>query len=171
MTKQEFRQKFQTTRQKLGKVEREDKSAVISQQLKNMLDWQKVSYIHVYEPISRLAEVDISDFVGFIEREFPNISVYTSRKIAEKWRITSIGGESLDQLPKFDLIVVPMLGFDRNLHRIGYGGGYYDRFLETQPEADKVGVCFDDLQVAELPVEPTDVALHKIVTEKQIYTN
>ena len=39
---------------------------------------------------------------------------------------------------KFDVIIVPMLGFDpETLHRIGYGGGYYDKFLAIQPQAKK----------------------------------
>ena len=64
-----------------------------------------------------------------------------------------------------------MLGFDpKTLHRIGYGGGYYDQFLATQPQAQKIGVCFDHGKTENIPTEPHDIPLDVIVTEENIYT-
>lgn len=170
MDKKALRQQFKTKRVGLSSVDRKEFSRLICERLAHLTDWSQVDYLHVYEPISSLGEVDISPFVDQIRRQNPNIGIYTSRKIAEKWRITSIGGESLDQLPAFDYIIVPMLGFDHDLHRIGYGGGYYDRFLATQPHSNKIGVCFDALQVDKLPIQATDIALDKIITEATIYS-
>lgn len=169
MNKRAIREQFKAIRQSLDAESRAEKAEAVCAKLKTIVDWDKVEYLHVYEPIEALGEVNIAPCVEKIKQKYPKIQIYTSRKIAEKWRITSIGGESLDQLPKFDIIIVPMLGFDSTLHRIGYGGGYYDRFLATQPDANKIGVCFDELQVAQLPVEATDIPLNKIITDKQIY--
>ena len=63
-----------------------------------------------------------------------------------------------------------MLGFNsKALHRIGYGGGYYDKFLATQPQAQKIGVCFEQGKLAQIPAELHDIPLDVIITENHIY--
>ena len=68
-------------------------------------------------------------------------------------------------LPPFDLVVVPGAAFDRRGHRIGYGQGYYDRFL-AETAAYKVGLAYDELFFEELPTESHDVAVDAILTER-----
>jgi 5-formyltetrahydrofolate cyclo-ligase len=64
-----------------------------------------------------------------------------------------------------DVVVVPGLAFTADGHRIGQGGGWYDRFLAgIRPDAVTVGVAFREQLVDELPVEPHDVRLHHVVT-------
>jgi 5-formyltetrahydrofolate cyclo-ligase len=72
-----------------------------------------------------------------------------------------------------DMVIVPGIVFGYNMHRIGYGKGYFDRFLRSLGDNmhTKVGVCFDMQLVAEIPAEPCDVPMDKIVTEKEIITN
>jgi 5-formyltetrahydrofolate cyclo-ligase len=71
-----------------------------------------------------------------------------------------------------DFILVPGLAFDVNFKRIGFGKGYYDRFLnKVRSNCLKVGICFD-LQLAEnIPFEAHDIAMDIIVTEKRILYN
>ncbi len=66
-----------------------------------------------------------------------------------------------------DLIFVPLVGFDRALNRLGQGGGYYDRALLLYPQARKVGIAWSIQEVARLPVEPHDIPLDAILTEKE----
>lgn len=67
-----------------------------------------------------------------------------------------------------DLVIVPMLGFDRGLYRIGYGGGFYDRYLKrVRPDCALIGVCFADLEVEEIPRGAYDVTLPIILTERE----
>jgi 5-formyltetrahydrofolate cyclo-ligase len=63
------------------------------------------------------------------------------------------------------LILVPLLAFDTSGHRLGYGGGYYDRTL-AKLRAITVGIAYDGQEVQELEPEPHDRALDMIVTEK-----
>ncbi len=67
------------------------------------------------------------------------------------------------------LILVPGLGFDRDGYRIGYGGGYYDRFLDALTTAgiphSTVGLCFADCLTDTLPHETHDRAVSRIVSE------
>ena len=66
------------------------------------------------------------------------------------------------------LVVVPGIAFDRRGHRIGMGGGYYDRFLATV-EGVKVGLCYDALILGEIPNESHDVPMDIVVAETAIY--
>ena len=66
-------------------------------------------------------------------------------------------------------LVVPGTAFDRQMHRMGYGGGFYDRFLEKHPYITRVAVAFEFQMMSEVPVEPTDISPEIIVTEKEIY--
>lgn len=60
-------------------------------------------------------------------------------------------------------------GFDVNCNRVGYGGGFYDRFLEKHPEVCRVAVGFSFQILPEVPTEPTDIRPQVIVTEENIY--
>lgn len=64
-----------------------------------------------------------------------------------------------------DVVVVPGLAFTRRGDRLGQGGGWYDRFLpRLRPDAVTIGVGFREQLVDELPVEPHDIALDRIIT-------
>ena len=67
---------------------------------------------------------------------------------------------------ELDVVAVPAVAFDRRGHRLGYGAGYYDRFLPTTP-ATSIGVAFG-VQVLDedLPVGAGDVAVDALVTER-----
>lgn len=66
-------------------------------------------------------------------------------------------------LEEIDLILVPGLYFDDHFHRLGYGKGYFDRFLSTLPHALKWGVGFKEQQKNKLPQESHDIYLDKIL--------
>ena len=68
-----------------------------------------------------------------------------------------------------DIIIVPGAVFNKDGYRIGYGGGYYDRFLaEHGMNALKVAFCYDDFIIDDFPVEDHDIAVDLIITEKDI---
>lgn len=69
---------------------------------------------------------------------------------------------------KIDLIVVPAVAFDRKGHRLGYGKGFYDRFLKDRKDSLKVGFAFDFQVLDKLPAEPHDVPVDLIITPTQI---
>ena len=65
-----------------------------------------------------------------------------------------------------EVVFVPGIAFDFDGHRIGYGGGFYDRFLSGR-ECLKVGICFDFQMVKKIPAEPFDVHVDIVVSEKR----
>ncbi len=68
----------------------------------------------------------------------------------------------------FDVIIVPMVAFDENLYRLGYGKGYYDRYLKNT-NALKIGVAFECQKVCDIIPNQYDVPMDIIITEKKIY--
>jgi 5-formyltetrahydrofolate cyclo-ligase len=68
---------------------------------------------------------------------------------------------------QLDLLLVPMVGFDRRGGRLGNGGGYYDRYLAATGSATRLGVAFSCQEVEDLPVDPWDQALDGIITEQE----
>ena len=67
-----------------------------------------------------------------------------------------------------DMVLVPGVIFDKNGYRLGYGLGYYDRFLNKLPKAVKVGLCFDFQVMDKVPREEHDIPVDYIVTDKEI---
>ena len=61
------------------------------------------------------------------------------------------------------LVLMPGLAFDRVGHRIGYGGGFYDRFLAKEPEHPTVALCYEFQMVENLPVESFDVPVDLVL--------
>ncbi|MBQ4110135.1 MAG: 5-formyltetrahydrofolate cyclo-ligase [Clostridia bacterium] len=66
---------------------------------------------------------------------------------------------------KLDLIIVPALAFDKEGYRLGYGGGYYDRFM-ADLTAFKLGICRSELYVEALPRDEFDIKADKVITER-----
>lgn len=65
------------------------------------------------------------------------------------------------------LMIMPGVAFDKKNHRVGYGGGFYDRFLEKHPFLERIAIAFSFQIMEEVPVEPTDILPQIIVTEKE----
>ena len=61
-----------------------------------------------------------------------------------------------------DTIILPMLGFDREGRRIGYGAGYYDRFLEKNRDLRKIGIAFACQEMEKLPVDENDLSVKRV---------
>ena len=70
-----------------------------------------------------------------------------------------------------DLIFVPLVGYDNNLNRLGYGGGFYDRYFEKNSKKKKIikiGLAFSFQKIKKLPVNKFDKKIDRIITEKKI---
>ena len=69
-------------------------------------------------------------------------------------------------------LIIPMLAFDSNLNRLGYGGGFYDRFIkkiEKQTICIKIGLALSCQKINKVPVDKHDRKMDFIITEKRIY--
>ena len=95
----------------------------------------------------------IIDFDNLVAGKFGILEPIEAMKIAYK---------------NINLVLVPGIVFDREGHRIGYGFGYYDKFLAKVPKAIKIGLAFDFQVVDKIPREMHDVHVDMIVTEKRV---
>ncbi len=160
MNKTALRRFYKKLRNAIPRAEQVSKSTRIGMSLYDNIDWSKVRHVHVYSYQPRLSEVDTEWLIS----ELPKLQPFVE--------VTKGDNHKGALIPKgtFDVIVVPLLAFDESCHRIGYGGGWYDRFLATQPDAIKVGVAFD-VQLAEsFPIEDHDVQLDMVITESSVFT-
>jgi 5-formyltetrahydrofolate cyclo-ligase len=67
-----------------------------------------------------------------------------------------------------DSLLIPLLAFDARGHRLGYGGGYYDRTLAVLPGRMRIGCAFAAQQVDAVPVDPYDITLDAVATDQGI---
>lgn len=178
--KQEIRKKLLARRKSLSKEEYAEKSALIIQSLKKQNEFAEAETVHCYISISQNNEVDtlglIRDMLLKMKRvvvpvmnaakgtlkhiELVNFNQLTTNA----WGVLEPAGGMEVPINELEVIIVPMVGGDRNKNRIGYGKGFYDRFLR-QVSCPKIGLLFENCLVEELPVEPFDVPLDKLVTE------
>ena len=68
------------------------------------------------------------------------------------------------------LVILPGLAFDLDGYRLGYGGGYYDRFLTDKPYVNKMGLAYSFQMLEQIPKDTHDQKLDKVVTEELVYT-
>lgn len=88
---------------------------------------------------------------------------------ARRWGLSEPGDEAEVVLP--DTLIVPLAAFDRVGHRIGYGAGFYDRTLAALAAVKPIttiGYAFACQEVPLIPAEPHDIALDRIITEREV---
>ena len=71
-------------------------------------------------------------------------------------------------VPEFltpDVVLTPLVAFDGRGHRLGMGGGYYDRYFARTPTKRRIGIAHECQRAEELPTSPSDIALSDVVTE------
>lgn len=190
MTKTELRRQFLSQRKALPKDGVEFKSQQICQLFLGQ-EWVKPkSTIHTFLPISRQNEVNTWPIVHRLWQEFPQVQVAVSVTDTEAYQLThyvltpdSILVENRWKIPEplaegallistqtIDIVLVPLLAFDQTGHRVGYGAGFYDRFLaDCRPDCLKIGVSLF-APIAQIDdTDETDIALDVCITPDKIW--
>jgi 5-formyltetrahydrofolate cyclo-ligase len=161
-------------------------SREITRRCVEVIDWEGVRSLHSYVPMRRRKEVSSWWWLKYVWERRPKVitavPVVRDGRIESvrvdattRWQENAIGipepqnGLVLDRTQLFDVIIVPVLGFDRQGNRLGYGRGHYDRFLRGQSDALTIGLAYAAAEVTpNIPAEPHDVPLHYIVTERAV---
>lgn len=180
-TKQNIRKEIFRRRKLIERRQLEDDSRKIFEKIRRMPEFVKAGCIYLY--IDCKNEVMTEDIV----RE----ALALGKKVAAPkvmgkemlfFEITSYddlepGGfgirEPKEGLPLADgeegFMVMPGVAFDQKKHRVGYGGGFYDRYLMLHTNLYKAAIAFELQMMDEVPSEPTDIYPDCIITEKNIY--
>ncbi len=153
--KQALRRRLGEKRRQVGSEERDRASHEIARRLFERIDFDGVRALHVYRSVPAWGEIDTDEIVTRIRDSWPAVEIESPDLSADQ------------PIPerRFDLILVPVLGYDRRNFRLGLGAGFYDRFLATQPDALKVGLAYTWAELDAVPDEPHDVALDMVITD------
>lgn len=183
MTKKELRKIFLNKRIGLSESEYLRMNQQICDNLFAHVDFSAVTVLHTFLPIKANREVDTWQIIERINKRYPRIRISIPRMNNQTSELEHYYFEGPEQLEnntwgipepvkgvptpteKIDAVLVPLLAFDRRGHRIGYGRGFYDRFLATcRPDCRKIGLSFFEGEDRIADVDEKDVALDLIVT-------
>lgn len=187
MTKQELRKLFITKRKDLTKGEQSGLSLQMCNLFFTAIDLSFIRVLHSFLPIEKNNEPDTWLILERIRREFPNVRISIPR-ISAGGELEHLYFEGLHQLQtnklgiqeprqgvptpveKIDLVLVPLLAIDAQGHRVGYGHGFYDRFLKRcRPDAKKIGYSFFDPVDQIADADDHDVQLNACITPQQVF--
>ena len=92
---------------------------------------------------------------------------YISNQLNRSFDIAPTKKGSVFPTKIYDVIIIPCIAADTTGHRIGYGGGWYDRFLHQQTNAIKIVLCYESCLLKAIPHESHDIQADYVVTEKR----
>jgi len=159
MTKQQLRQDLLQKRSAMTLEIVKNHSQKIFDKLTDYIEQGDFKNLHIYESIASNNEVDTREAITWLENHHPEINI----AIAQTKKPY---GLPKDQ--NYDLVIVPVVGFDLSGNRIGYGGGYYDKFLASNQCLVKIGLSYDICEVESIPTEDHDQKLDMIITEDHV---
>jgi 5-formyltetrahydrofolate cyclo-ligase len=183
MTKKEIRNEALQQRNALS----ENDCARLSQKLLEgfkTLDFSKIKSIHVFLPIVAKKEPDTFLFIEWLQEHHPEIEIIVPKADFETNVMSHYGYVDREDLADNhfyipepqnakltttipDLVLVPLLAFDLKGYRVGYGKGFYDRFLQNL-KTEKIGLCFFDAVTEINDVHLNDIRLDKCITPRGI---
>lgn len=187
MEKQALRELYLEKRAGLTPEEIEVKTSTIVRNF-STLDFTRIKYLHIFYPIAGKSEFNSLRLADWIRSDHPEIKLVLSKSNLEMntlshfiwdadtklsvnaWGITEPEtGTAID--PKLlDMILVPLLAFDKKGNRIGYGKGFYDRFLSgCRPDSPKAGISFFPPVDYITDINSFDIPLDLCITPERIW--
>ncbi len=179
--KQELRKKYISLRKTvISDEERLNFSREIAQKVMAQVEVKNAETVFCYSAYAGEVETDllIDALLGMGKKVClplcdKNTNTMTAREIKSRselalgaYGILEPSGKEI--LPEeIDFIIVPMVAFDKKRTRLGYGGGYYDRYL-PKTKAFKCGIAYSFQQAENLPRGEYDILLDMIITEKEV---
>jgi 5-formyltetrahydrofolate cyclo-ligase len=185
MNKLELRQKYKSLRKQLSENDLEEMSLAIANKVMTITIWEK-NYFHIFLPIQEQKEVN-TEYVlhllagkdkeiiipksDFQNKEMTHFLLTDNTKIKKnQYNIPEPVHGIEVPTHKIDVVFVPLLAFDKTGHRVGYGKGFYDKFLkECKPQTIKIGLSFYEAEENIEDVFESDVRLDYCVTPQKVY--
>lgn len=176
--KSEFRRFFLNLRREMDQSLIKEKSEKIIENLLASDFYKNSQSIFVY--VSKNKEVDTKDFIKKAIADGKKI--YVPKIIDHKMIAAKLDdisdleagafdiptSNSLEFIKDPDLSICPGLTFDDEKNRLGYGGGFYDRFL-GENETTKIGLMISEFRSIKIPADPWDIKMDFIITEDKIF--
>lgn len=183
MTKQKLRKLYLQKRQTLSEAEYGQLNFQLYQKFFSNIDLSFIKVLHTFLPITTKKEVDTWLIIDRIKREFPHIRISIPKVNSQTGEFDSFYFEGLHQLTtnewgiqepkqgvptepkKVDLVLIPLLAYDKKGHRVGYGKGFYDKFLATcKPDCKKIGLSLFEAEEKIKDTNDFDVRMDQCIT-------
>ncbi len=187
MTKPELRRKYLTRRTLLTDDEYRTACDSIAARFFHTVDLGSARVVHSYLPIEKNKEPDTWLIINLIQERFPDIRISVP-KINEDSTMTSYYFEGMHQLVEspfgipepargettkpedIDILIVPLLVFDKKGYRVGYGKGFYDRFLlQCKPASRRVGLSLFPPEDRIDDIAEFDQRMNIVITPEEVY--
>jgi 5-formyltetrahydrofolate cyclo-ligase len=187
-TKAELRHRMRARRLQLSAAEVAARSAALAAQFFAafpVAEWQQ---LHTFLPIPRQHEPDTWLIIRRVWQDCPQLQVLVpvvqpdghsllhyaltpdTALTPNRWGIPEPGAGRPPVAPgPLDAVLVPLLAFDEQGQRVGYGKGFYDRFLAAHPEARRIGLSLEPPVPRIVDAWPGDVPLHACVTPERVW--
>jgi 5-formyltetrahydrofolate cyclo-ligase len=177
MDKADVRKRMRELKRAVPPEEKLRRSEAILRQLEQLPEWDAARVVLLYW--SMADEVQTHDFVNrwykdkvlllpCVDGDDLVLRQYTGPEClvaGEQFGIGEPTGPIWTDLDAIQIIIVPGVAFDRSGNRMGRGRGFYDRMLKSTVGALKIGIAYDFQMLDEIPVEPHDVKMDRIITE------
>ena len=188
MLKAELRKQYLSKLKDLSLSERQKLSARISESFFLTFDLKEFKILHLFLSIEENKEIETRFIYEKIWRDFPAIKTVVPRvnrsideieslefnRLTElslsSWKIPEPVGERLTEPSQIDLVLVPLLCFDEFGFRVGYGKGYYDKYLnKCRKDCLKIGLSYFPPIEKISDINKFDVPLEYCVTPEKVY--
>ena len=180
MIKSKIRKKILNIRKKKNNKNIKFSFSKILKEIKKKISYKKI--VGGYYPVN--FEIDILEILDNLEKKIGmQLSLPVIKKNNEmdfySWstknllKLNKYGIPEPEQIKKVlpDIILVPVVSFDKNLYRIGYGGGYYDRYIDklsNKKNCLKIGIAHSCQKIDKVPINKYDKKLDIVITEKYV---
>ena len=188
MTKTQLRGTCIARQKNLLPDDRSAKSRMIARSFFQNFDLNRIGFLHCFISIEKFNEIDTKFIFQTIWRQYPDVQVLVPRVDFEEneirnvrfrrdtllkrnsWDIDEPEGSEFVDAEKIDIVIVPGLAFDRRGHRVGYGKGFYDRFLNRcRPDCVKIGLNYFE-PIGEIDdVHEGDVRVDFVITPEGLF--
>jgi 5-formyltetrahydrofolate cyclo-ligase len=187
MTKEEARKTFLQQRLALSEGAYQQLNFQLYNQFFTQIDLSFIKCIHIFLPIENKREPDTWPIIDRIRREFPHVRISIPKVVGDQ--LENIYFEGLHQLKKnkwgilepdlgvptptnkIEMVVVPLLAFDKSGNRVGYGKGFYDQFLaECRIRCQRVGISLFGPVDAIDGIDENDITLTRCLTPDHCYS-
>lgn len=187
MTKKELRAIYLQKRLSLSESELAHLNQRLCDNFFKHIDLRGVRTLHTFLPLTKKNEPNTWLMVDEVKRKFPSVRI-SIPKINATGELENYYLENRDQLTPgswgipepldgertpahvIDLVIVPLLVYDKQGHRVGYGKGHYDRFLKTcKPDCRKIGLSFFSVAEKIDDIFEGDEPLNGMVTPDRFY--
>ncbi|WP_276388770.1 5-formyltetrahydrofolate cyclo-ligase [Eudoraea chungangensis] len=184
MLKEKLRLNHKILRERLSLTEISEKSLEISNLLLDLPIWH-FSYFHIFLTIPDQREVDTSFVLSILQGRDKNVIIPKMSKNNDldhylltdstiirpnKWNVPE-PEDGIEVLPtKIEVVFIPLLAFDKNGNRVGYGKGYYDKFLkECKADVIKIGLSMFEAVDQIQDINDHDIPLNYCITPTRSY--